>query len=413
MNQNLHPIPIPNAEEMSIERLVELFREFSEQSTGLRSAYAELEQRVAELSQELARKDREIYSGYNNLWEFQAYLDSILESIPVGLVVIDLLGQITRLNRSAREILNLAPEELPSSTIFFDTQEPTIPANDLTEPARIGVPTERIIERPQGSVRIRQVVSWLYNRAGERMGMVVSLEDLTAIQMLEQRIDEQKTLVALGEMAAHVAHELRNPLFGIGGFAQILLEETPETDDRYRLIKKINEGVDSLNRIATTLLNYTRTGEPTFERVDLQQLLNDVADWVANDLQDKQSKIAIDLDLPVENIPVKLDKELMREALLNLAKNAKQAMSKGGLLLFGLRWDLMKNRVIVTVSDTGVGIAPENQERIFNPFFTTRSTGTGLGLAVVSKIVRLHHGTISVSSEIGVGSQFTMELPIV
>ena len=277
------PVPGSPDEALTVERLVELFRDFSEQSTSLRSAYSDLEQRVVDLSAELAKKDREIYTGYNNLWEFQTYLDSILESLPIGLVVFDLQWQVTRINRTAREILNLAPEELPTGTVFLD-QEPLMTLLDeRNENTELGVPMERVIERPQGSIVVRQIVSWLYNRSHERIGLLLSLEDLTAVHELERRIDEQKTLVALGEMAAHVAHELRNPLFGICGFAQILLEETPETDQRYRLVQKINEGVDSLNRIATTLLNYTRSGEPTFERTDLQSLLTDISEWTRTD----------------------------------------------------------------------------------------------------------------------------------
>ena len=103
----------------------------------------------------------------------------------------------------------------------------------------------------------------------------------------------------------------------------------------------------------------------------------------------------------------------MREALLNIAKNAKQAMPKGGTLQFGMKWDLLKNRVMIIISDTGVGISPENLDKIFNPFFTTRSTGTGLGLAVVHKIIRLHRGNVTVDSQVGSGTKFTVELPIV
>lgn len=223
------------------------------------------------------------------------------------------------------------------------------------------------------------------------------------VHTLDRELQQKNRLAALGEMAATVAHEIRNPLGGIRGFAA-LLERDLEGDERARHVERILEGVQILDRIVGELLDYTRPVELSRKRTEAAALVRGAMEY----LPETPETVALEL---VDAPPVFVDADTatMRQALLNILINAVQSLDGNGRVSIAI--DAEDTEALIRITDTGCGIDPEAQERIFNPFYTDREKGTGLGLAVARKIVEAHGGVIELDSEPGRGSTFTLRLP--
>ena len=234
---------------------------------------------------------------------------------------------------------------------------------------------------------------------------------LLEVKALEVEVLHRERLSALGTLAAAVAHEVRNPLNAISMGLQRLKVEFQPTDDQEdysRLTELILGEVHRLNSIVEQFLSLARPLEIKPEALRVQDILNEVATLVEGEAQ--QSKVQIRVVAPLTLPPLKADHEYFRQTLLNLILNGLQAMPEGGTLT--LEAKTSNGNFLIAVTDTGTGITAENQRRIFEPYFTTKAKGTGLGLAVSRRIIEAHGGTITVFSEPGQGCRFTISVPI-
>jgi len=234
---------------------------------------------------------------------------------------------------------------------------------------------------------------------------------LLEVKALEAEVLHRERLSALGNLAAAVAHEVRNPLNAISMGLQRLKVEFHPTDDQEdysRLTQLILGEVHRLNSIVEQFLSLARPLEIKPEALRVQDILNEVATLVEGEAQ--QSKVQIRVVAPLTLPPLKADHEYFRQTLLNLILNGLQAMPEGGTLT--LEAKTSNGNFLIAVTDTGTGITAENQRRIFEPYFTTKAKGTGLGLAVSRRIIEAHGGTITVFSEPGQGCRFTISVPI-
>jgi signal transduction histidine kinase len=251
---------------------------------------------------------------------------------------------------------------------------------------------------------------------GNPIGVLQILDDQTHLIHMERRLEQSRTLAALGEMAASVAHELRNPLGGIGGFAALLKDEVDPSSLAHRYSLRIIEGVEGLNKVATNLLTYTRPVEPRLQVMDLRQLLREVLSFIQIEVEQARLPLELEVNLGLCELPVRMDPELMRQSFLNLLKNAVQAFEGAagrlGCRVLELRGPGSVRRIAVEVWDTGPGIPENLHQKLFNPFFTTRAKGTGLGLAIVRKNVELHGGDVTLRSKPGQGTCFSVQLPL-
>jgi signal transduction histidine kinase len=249
---------------------------------------------------------------------------------------------------------------------------------------------------------------------------VETFEDISQLQQLSKQASRVGTLTALGEMAGTVAHEIRNPLGGIGGFAGLLERDLDVEDSRRRLVKKIIEGVDSLNRMVTNLLNYTRPVQLNIRPADLVQVVEDSLGFFEIDAGNRLEQIELQRAYEREELVCRIDPEQIQQMVLNLLHNAVQAMPSGGELRVGLteadagddeRTELSGTCMVLTVTDTGVGMTEEVKSKLFMPFFTTKEDGNGLGLATAKKFVDALGGDVAVESEPDQGSAFTIYFP--
>jgi signal transduction histidine kinase len=212
----------------------------------------------------------------------------------------------------------------------------------------------------------------------------------------------------LGELAAGLAHEIRNPLAGIAGVIEIVSRDLPPGSPARAVIKDAKEEAVQINRILTDLLETARPKPPQFQVKDIGSTAEHAVLFARQQAITK--RIMIELDKDEDIPPFDHDPNQINQVLLNLLLNAIQAMDNPGTIYVTLRRD--KDAALITVADQGKGIAPETLPNIFRPFFTTKGHGTGLGLSLARRIVESHRGTISVRSEVGKGTQFVIRLPI-
>ncbi|MFQ5717357.1 MAG: nitrogen regulation protein NR(II), partial [Nitrospinales bacterium] len=239
---------------------------------------------------------------------------------------------------------------------------------------------------------------------------------ITQLKRLEEEVQRNHRLKAMGEMAAGIAHEIRNPLGGIELFASLLRKDLKDDPEKKQIAEHICAGVKNMDRIISSILLFAKSPEPSRQKCEINGLLNE--------LLESPSSVAFPDDIKIvrQFSPGELfgngDRALLKQVLLNVLRNAVQALPAGGELRLATQgsessaaYGNRRSLVIITVSDTGGGIPPENLAKIFNPFFTTRERGTGLGLAIAHNIIKAHQGTIEVDSRAGQGTTFTIKIP--
>jgi PAS domain S-box-containing protein len=246
----------------------------------------------------------------------------------------------------------------------------------------------------------------------EQTGALVVFEDVSQRLQLEEQLQQREKLSSIGLLAAGVAHEVNTPLTGVSSYTQMLLGMLPENDPKHALLEKVRRQADRATDIVTNLLNFSRTGSAAeFNQVNIHRVLDDTLQLLEPQL--RRSQIEIIRDYRSELPDVHGNSVKLQQVFTNLILNARDSISNGnGRITLTTRND-EDGLVLVEVADNGVGIAPENVAKIYDPFFTTKGVGggTGLGLAVTYGIVQEHSGHISVASTPGLGSTFRITLP--
>ncbi|UFS69813.1 ATP-binding protein [Geomonas sp. RF6] len=232
------------------------------------------------------------------------------------------------------------------------------------------------------------------------------------IMAIEEQLRRSERLSTLGEMAAVLAHEIRNPLGSIRGTAEILRDDYPPADPKHEFIEIQIKETERLNRVVEGFLNMARPQPAEMQACSLQEELETIATLTAADAKKRQ--VTLVLERPAEPVVLTADGEKLRQAFLNIVINALQATPPGGSLTISteLRGEQAPEMCEIRFRDTGPGIDPEMLEKIFEPFYTTKTYGTGLGLAVTKKIIESHRGMLQVESELGKGTMVKVSLPM-
>ena len=266
---------------------------------------------------------------------------------------------------------------------------------------------EAMLDNGAGPQRIGISVQ-VIREHGTRMGTLVTLRDVESLERIGSQLEVSERLAALGRVTAGVAHEVKNPLNSMRLWLEVLKANMPVELEPQQAVKMLDSEIDRLDRAVKTFLNFTRPVELNLEETDLRSLMEEVLDAARPSI----AKASLDLraDLPIDCPPVLVDRQLIHQAVLNLVLNASEFTDPGGHITLSLRRS--GEFAVIAVEDSGRGIPPGDQKKIFQLFFTTRPGGSGIGLANTFRFVQLHNGRIEFESETGRGTTFRVKLPL-
>jgi PAS domain S-box-containing protein len=396
-----------------LEDFTDSYLLFQETTRKYREEYERLEARFESLMVQLEETNVQLRQALEERDHFSNYLNNILESLSGGVLVVDLQGRITLFNQAAEAITGRTQEEVLgrsyAQVIGLDAGREQTVLHTLDTGEGLSNREKELCRGDGRRIPLGFSTSLVRDESGRVLGVVEVFNDLTEVKRLEAELQRVHTLAALGEMAATVAHEIRNPLGGIAGFAALLERDLETEDPRRRLVHKITEGVARLNRIVSSLLTYTRPLRLNVHPVNLVELVEEATAFFEIDLERHRKNIRIDRHYPDAGLVCRLDPEQLQQVILNLLQNATQAMPQGGTI--GVRIYAERTQGVFCISDTGIGMDAEVRQKLFTPFFTTKEDGTGLGLVTSRKIVEAHAGQMRVESEPGQGTRFFVSLP--
>ena len=341
---------------------------------------------------------------------------SIIESVETGILTVNLKGQIKSFNRAAAEITGFSFREVENriiSEVFPNF--PPLPKekyhDGYRQTARIRFETT-FYTGDGRSLNLGGSLSPLRDPHGLKIGNIIVFQDLTEINEMRESLDKSRRLAFIGEMAAGLAHEIRNPLASMSGSIQMLSQDLSHSETHRKLMQIILRGKDQLESFLKDFLLMARPAPGVREEIDLRDMIMDVLDSL-HFVPDWHEPVQIDLHLEDDPLSVHANRTECRQVLWNVILNAVQAMPEGGALTVEAhcRRNGERDGVEIRIRDTGCGIEKNRLPKIFEPFYTMRDTGTGLGLAVVSRILEGYNGKIDIQSEEGKGTSCTIWLP--
>ncbi len=356
-----------------------------------------------------------VFQGYRatraSLSRIKAFSDNVVENMPIGLIALDDRQRIAAFNHTAESLLQISFQDAMGR-----------PAEQILPPelcAALKCPEiqNRVIEKEIDctigdglTVPLETGASLLADENGTGLGYVILFKDLTEVRALRSEIERSRRLASVGRLAAGVAHEIRNPLSSIKGFATYFKQRYQDVPEDRQTAGIMIQEVDRLNRVVSQLLEFARPVTVSPTAASFKTILEDSLKVIERQAQDKQITISTRNSAHIDK--VEIDPDRINQVLLNLYLNAIEAMEPGGRLQIEVSGSGANSGLKIRVSDTGHGISGEDLSRIFDPYFTTKSSGTGLGLAIAHNIVETMGGTIEVKSEAGQGTTFTLTIPV-
>lgn len=328
----------------------------------------------------------------STLANMQIYTENVIESMPTGLISLDENGAVASINSMAEQLLGEMDNNIKGLLGDINTQD---------------AEQEIICSSIQGEkIPVKISVSPLLNHKGDSSGKVLILQDMREIRKIEQQLELSRRLASLGRMAAGIAHEIRNPLGTLRGFAQYFGKGAEMGSDGRKYADLMVSEVDRLNESISTLLQFARAPEPQSVQIDVKELFDKVSSLLVADCSAAEITLTQDFE---QGEKVYADPDLLLQVLLNLIQNAIRVTDPGDEIQIKLYQQ--NTATVLEIIDRGQGMSAEVQKQIFDPFFSTRKDGTGLGLAISHQIVEQHHGRIEVSSSVGQGTTMKVILP--
>ena len=442
-SDGLGELPVIPAETTpeNVAFLRELIESFNDSAGKLKEAYTSLQDKFDRLNLKLEETNQHLTRSLEEQERLSNYLTSILESLSSGVLVVDKNGVITLFNRGAEAMTGI-PVKVALGKHYREVMGVSVP-EELTPLGILSTGVgfsqlEKTLENRDGTtIPVGFSISPLLNRQSVMIGAVEIFMDLSAIKALEDEISRMDKLAALGQMAAVMAHKIRNPLGGIAGFAGLLDLEFGGDKNGKRLVGKITEGVSKLNRIVSSLVSYTSNLQLRPHKTDLGDRIWEVFHVFEMEDSFPGKNIQFAVHQPGGQIAVEIDHEQFLIALQKIVRNSLEAMEDGGTitayivradseytpscpisseLLAKMRTSsrLLSSRMpcaVVILTDTGIGMEEESMANLFVPFYTTKEDGIGLGLASAKKIIEAHRGELWLSSVYGRGTAVGILLP--
>ena len=349
-------------------------------------------------------------STKDSLSRVKAFSDNLVENMPIGLLAIDRDDKITSFNQNAEKVLELSGDKIRG---HFAGNILSRPLSDflLRLKSQDG-PIENEFEysvHNGKTVPLEVIGTVLKDETGNQLGWIILFRDLTEIQRLKTEVARSRHLASIGTLAAGVAHEIRNPLSSIKGFATYFKERYRDVPEDLSTAEIMIQEVERLNRVIGQLLEFARPMNVQKESASLERVVKHSLKLIEGDAHAGGVGVKFQSDA----VPNKawIDTDRITQVLLNLYINAIESMEKKGVLSVELTLDENSDRFRITVSDTGAGIQEKDLPNLFDPYFTTKSSGTGLGLAIVHKIIESHGGEIRIKTVPGTGTSITVWLP--
>lgn len=385
-----------------ISRLNDAFKSFTEASKSLEHYYKKLEERVKYLTLELQKKNLELQKKNEELKAAleetemsKDYLNGVVYNLRESVIVMDNDSKVTMINGAAEKMLKVKAKyiigtELASIDIMLQKED-----NDM------------ILTAGDSKRNVLLSTSEVLDKEGSIRGQVMLIQDITEIKELEAQQERNKRLIAMGEMAAKIVHEVRSPLCSIELNASMLANDLEGTEYN-ELARDISTGIKSLNNILTNMLYFAKPNKLSRSDVDITAIIEETVALMMPLVEAGGIMINSNLNSAIHTNG---DAQLLKQAFMNILLNAIQVSPEGGSI--DISAYISDGYTIVEVRDQGKGIERENMERIFDPFFSTKERGTGLGLSIASKIMQSHGGVIKVSSTTSVGSSFFLYYPLI
>jgi len=345
-----------------------------------------------------------------SLSRIKAFSDNVVEKMPIGLIALDDQHRIAAFNHTAEAVLQRSFREVIGKGAEF-----TLPPELCAELRYLEIQDQVIEKEIDCTVGDGKVVplevgaSLLEDENKTFLGYVILFKDLTEVRALRKEIERSRRLASVGRLAAGVAHEIRNPLSSIKGFATYFKERYQQVPEDQNTANIMIQEVDRLNRVVGQLLEFARPVKISPQPTILKNLINDSVRLV--EPQAKEKQISVHHKTTAQINKVLVDSDRISQVLLNLYLNAIESMAAGDELNVQLSHGNDLQDIEIRVSDTGCGIQKDDLTKIFDPYFTTKSSGTGLGLAIAHNIVEAMDGTIKVESQPGKGTTFTIRIP--
>ncbi len=409
----LHPGSRDEGQEM-IGRLNQSFEPFIGITEDLKTAYDRLRERADAMDLKLKQANVRLSEKVRELDALTRRLNDLLQNLPSAVIVEDGSGHVTHFNRAAERLLGVQAEEavglrLEGSGAF----EGVLLLSGGSAGGHAGEERSVLIRDGRRLV-VTSCIADLEDAAGRPAGRIEILTDLTETDRLRKEVHRLDTLAAMGEMAAAVAHQIRNPLNGVEGFASLLVrlleQGEPSARDALRYARYIVQGVRDVNAVIHGMLMLARSEPLRIQPVSLDGLVRETLKSLEPYLDPSETSAEIELRCGAEEVWVHGDHLKLKQVCLNLVHNAIEAMRERGPGRIRISTRRQGDRAELRVADTGRGFDPETAGKVFQPFFTTRDNGIGLGLSVAAKIADLHGGRLAVRSIPGTGTVFKLTL---
>ncbi len=374
------------------------------------------------IAEELKRKKKELIQKQVDYRQLETFNRNVIQSLDSGLLTVDLQGRINFLNRTAERILNLDNENAKAMTIY-----------DLFPTIKCGS-DERVIKAPDSFSEYERYETQFVSSSGKRIylgfsispllgpdgsaiGHTLIFQDITRFKEMEDEMKRLDKMAAINQLAAGMAHEIRNPLTSLSGSIQMLKSELNLEAHQERLMNIILRESERLNALIRDFLLFAQPPRTERRVCSIRNILEETVELFTHS-PEYHEDIEIRYSHPLEEIQTLVDPDQLKQVFWNLILNAVQAIDQRGSLTIGLAKQNDGNAhrrasgwLKVSITDSGKGIAPHERDKIFEPFYTTKDRGTGLGLSIVHKIIENHDGLVKVESEVGRGSTFSILLP--
>jgi len=353
-------------------------------------------------------------SKNSSLLTKQYFAEQYIDNSSTAIIAVDLNENIVLYNQMAEDIMGLPVQDVLGKPFseFLDQKSGT-EDSILLNTLRTGKPYSHVeanIETPIGLMNVMAYTTLVRDMDGKIIGSILSIRDITSQKQLEEKVIKAEKFSVIGELAAGIAHEVRNPLTSVKGFLQLLDKKFDQSDQIHQYIEIMLDEIKRINRIISEFLLLSKPTVPIKRPTNICEVLYEILLLTEGEFHLKNIKLVREYDAECPEVTV--DAEQIKQVFLNLVANALAAMPDGGTLTVSTKYDRFDKAVRIYFADTGIGIDPSHQQLIFDPFFTTREDGTGLGLTVSYRIVENHGGKLEMISSPGDGATFIIHLPI-